>query len=134
MRHATILTLLFLAGCGDAGPVLVPLRGKVLQNGRPLTLAAGEHLIVRLFPDGEGADPGLTLDAVTNPDGTFSVPGPQGKGAPQGRYRFAVSLLGGEGPAAGRDRLKDAYSPAKTPFILSVAPGGPEVTLDLKGM
>lgn len=84
------LVLVAVVGCGDGGPPLVPVNGRVTLDGKPL---AGKT--VKFIPDastpGQGA--GANTDASGNyallavrPGATRDVPG-----APPGAYRVIVT-------------------------------------------
>jgi hypothetical protein len=76
-------------GCGDGGPVLVPVHGRVTLDGRPL---AGKT--VKFVPD--PGTPGLGAGATTNAEGAYTLlstkPGAtrDTPGTPAGAYRVVV--------------------------------------------
>jgi hypothetical protein len=88
----SLLLLAALAGC-DGGPQIVPLKGKVVYKGQPLTFGS-----VMLQPEG-----GQPATAVIEPDGTFvlSTHSP-GDGATVGQNRVRVTSYEGQAPDAKR--------------------------------
>src|ERR1700722_7928656 len=84
------------AGCGSNGRH--PVYGKVLYNGEP---AVGANVtFVR-----KGAAPGTdnqAIQGVVQDDGTFTLAGPAGKGAPPGDYVVLVEWKEGAGKVKGR--------------------------------
>ncbi len=74
-----------MVGCNDRGlPNMVPIRGKVLYNGRPV-----EHGIVKYVPVSEGN--GRVALGTIQPDGTFIMTTlKKGDGVQKGEYRIAV--------------------------------------------
>ncbi len=81
--------VLAAAGCGDGGPVLVPVHGRVTLDGKGL---AGKTL--RFVPD--PGTPGLGAGATTNAEGAYTListrPGATRDmpGTPAGAYRVVV--------------------------------------------
>jgi hypothetical protein len=106
------------AGCGSSGRH--PVSGKVLCNGQP---AVGASVtFVR-----KGADAGPDHEAaqgIVQDDGTFTLSGPGGKGAPPGEYIVLVEWKEGAGKLKGRspslnapDRLKKRYLDPNKPLL-----------------
>ncbi len=75
---------LALAGCGEGGPKLHPVRGKVTLDG-----AAVEGATVAFVPT--GSTPGSEATGRTGPDGTFELSSRTGKGAAAGTYKVVIS-------------------------------------------
>lgn len=75
---------LLVASCGDGGPTLYPVSGKVEFNGQP-----AEGATVVLHPaDPQAPKPSGTAGA----DGTFTLrTHPHGEGAPAGEYAVVVT-------------------------------------------
>src|SRR5262249_32488582 len=110
------LVAFLLAGCGPAKPVAYPISGQLLEKGQPPVVSQqglppgdpGVHMTFHLMNEGQQVD---AYDAVVNPtDGTYTVPGIDGRGVPPGKYRISVHF-----GAVGRpDRLREVFSPEKT--------------------
>jgi hypothetical protein len=87
---AALGLLLLAAGCGDGGPTLVPVHGRVTLDGKPL---AGKS--VRFHPD--PGTPGSGAGANTDADGNYTLlairPGATRDmpGVPAGAYRVVVT-------------------------------------------
>jgi hypothetical protein len=118
-----VLTGLAASGCGSGGAIRV--KGTVTNNGQPLSVSDKGMVQVIFIPD-DPEKAGDTYPANVNPDGTFEVPGKEGKGIPPGKYRVAVRQLD---PYPTKDKLKDKFSPEKTPIVRDVA--SREVNIDI---
>ena len=110
--------LMACAGCGSNGRY--PVSGKVLVNGEP---AVGATVT---FVRKGAADPlkEPTPQGVVADDGTFTLSGPGGDGAPPGEYAVLVEWKEGAGAKRGRapalsapDRLKKKYLDASNPLL-----------------
>ena len=151
--RALILVALGLTGCGDGGPSLVPITGKVTLDGKPLPFKS-----VRFVPDDK--TPGQGAGANTLADGTYSLiavrPGAVKDilGATPGAYRVIVTEpmfpidaklpeAKGDEPApalglpdprlAKRPLIPAAYgSLEKTPLRVEVPARGGVLDLELK--
>jgi hypothetical protein len=94
---ALLLAHLAVSGCGSSSNTIW-VTGKLQKGGATYTPPAGQKLEMTFYAmeviDETGkkltnAEPYL---ADLNPeDGTFSVPGAEGKGIPPGKYRVAIS-------------------------------------------
>lgn len=130
-----VLTAFLATGCGDGGPPLVSVHGKVTLDGKPLARKS-----VRFVP--EPGTPGVGAGANTGEDGSYTLlavrPGAtrDTPGVPPGKYRVVVSepvfpieasaapeADGSPAPAIG---LPDAR-PRKKPSI-PAAYGSPDTT------
>jgi hypothetical protein len=93
---AVIATSLCLSGCGDGRSVWVT--GKLVKGGAKYNPPEG-HLVTVTFvgielpnESGKVVQAEEAFQAVLDPDsGSFSVPGPEGRGIPPGKYRVAVT-------------------------------------------
>ncbi len=126
MRHLTVCaalgTMLTLAGCSGSEP-LVEVKGMVHRNGQPLHVqvlrsGAGGRVMV-LFHD---LDPGASslgpYGAIVKPDGSFSVPGPSGKGIPPGKYRVEITW---QDPfPMGADKLEGKFGQQNSPVEVTI--------------
>lgn len=147
-----LVILLPAAGCGDGGPVLVPVQGRVTLDGEPLWFKS-----VRFIP--EPGTPGVGAGANTAADGSYTLlavrPGATRDvyGVPPGKYRVVVaeplipiealppeSPDGTPAPAVGpldpgprkRPVIPARYSnPETTELRIEVPPGGGVIDLPL---
>lgn len=82
----TILLVLFFAicltGCGDKGPKLMPVSGRVTFQGKPVSVG-----MVRFSNPSAGID----MLADLQQDGVYSVRMAKGNGLPEGTYAVAVT-------------------------------------------
>src|SRR5262245_37425613 len=115
----TALPALLCASCGNSAG-LYPVSGTVLFQGQP---AAGATVT---FVRKGAADPyqEQTPQGVVQDDGTFTLIGPAGKGAPAGDYVVLVEWKEGAGAKRGRapalsapDRLKKRYLDPNRPLL-----------------
>jgi hypothetical protein len=107
------------SGCGNSAGIY-PVTGKVLYRGEPATGAT--VTFVR-----QGATDRFqehTPQGVVGDDGTFSLAGPLGSGAPPGEYAVLVEWKVGAGKIKGRspglnapDRLNRRYLDASRPLL-----------------
>ncbi len=110
--------LVVSAGCGSNG--LYPVSGKVLHDGEP---AVGATVtFVRKGVTDPLKEP--TPQGVVGEDGTFTLSGPGGDGAPPGEYVVLVEWKEGAGSKRGRapalsapDRLKKKYLDPNKPQL-----------------
>jgi hypothetical protein len=87
-----VLSASCLAGCGGGNGIWVT--GVLQKGGEKYTPPEGRKLALYFHPIGEGA-PGKPAGEVemaqyNESDGSFTVPGREGKGIPPGKYRIAV--------------------------------------------
>ncbi len=115
---AVAASALVCSSCGSSG--LYPVTGKVLVNGEP---AVGATVA---FLRKESADPFKESNpqGVVGEDGTFTLVGPGGDGAPPGEYVVLVEWKEGAGTKRGRapalnapDRLKKKYLDPNKPLL-----------------
>jgi hypothetical protein len=135
-------------GCGEPRNT-VWVTGKVLKGGNGY-VPPTDHIVNVTFIGLEIQDvSGKALSSsepfwaeVDQTNGTFSVPGPDGRGIPPGKYRVAVTQkltreafnAANPKPKKGVNREKDTlgnrFGPDTSPFVREVKTGG-EVTIDL---
>ncbi|MGE0609329.1 MAG: carboxypeptidase-like regulatory domain-containing protein [Pirellulales bacterium] len=82
------LALLLLAGCGDSGPKLTKVQGKVLCDGQPLANA-----LVTLLPTGSTDDDRRACTGTTSESGEYVLASSWGPGAVPGEYKVTVSQM-----------------------------------------
>jgi hypothetical protein len=125
-----------LAGCGPGGTIRVT--GALLKGGAPYKAPAGQTLNLTFYAlevtDAAGKTAKVNNEpyaAVVSPDdGTFSVPGPEGRGIPPGKYRIALvrkmkrEALEAEPAPRGKAALdrdtdlnKGAFGPERSPIV-----------------
>jgi hypothetical protein len=75
-----------LVGCGDSTSKLVPVVGKVMVNGQPLTTGTGN---VSFRPD-KGSATSQEPAGMIDEEGTYRLFTAGKEGAPLGRYRVLV--------------------------------------------
>jgi hypothetical protein len=111
---AAAAVLICLAGCGGNGIELVPIRGEVTYNGKPL--ARG---IVTYMPSTPGA--GRTANGPIQPDGTFVMTTQtRGDGVVLGDYNIVVYSYEEGGPKT-REEI-EAGGGANAPKLRSTIP------------
>jgi hypothetical protein len=85
-----LLALLFLTGCGEKGPGLVPVKGKITYGGGPWPNATGKVNFTPLEPAAGFPRLGGTADLAQ--DGSFTVKstGENKYGLVPGKYRINI--------------------------------------------
>lgn len=117
--------VLVTTGCGKTGPEMMPVSGKVTQNGNPVVEAK-----ILLHPQ-QQLPAGIPIPmAITDESGDFKVTSlSNGDGALPGQYRVTVELRaprksGDETIRDGRHLLPHRYSdPATSDLVREVIPG-----------
>ena len=112
-----------LVGCGQSGPKLEPVSGKILKDNKPMN-----NVAVSLVPEGSGVAAIGTADA----SGTIVVQTNGRAGAMQGKYKIGVTeptrpmteaaLKSGSPPPLSFDRKYE--SPQTSGFEFEVPSGG----------
>lgn len=107
---------LILGGCGDKGPDLVPVTGKLLDNqGKPVF--PGSIWFVVDGTTSSSTPVGLDASGMLQEDGSFTIRTyPHGEGAMVGRYRVTLSLGAGSSPKLAK------YAGTRTSTILVDVP------------
>lgn len=120
-----------IVGCGDNGPPLIPVQGKVFINGKPAT----EGGVTFRRVDNQM----LQLAGAIQPDGTYVMLHNRQQGAPQGQYTVTVLVTETAKKADGTyTGLPKAISnqkfsnPATTPFKVEVKEGNAAEAYDLQ--
>lgn len=130
----TMLCVL-VAGCGDAQPTLVPVRGRVTMQGAPV-----KEVIVNFAPTGDTAGSGAL--GATNEDGQFELTDVRGQlGAHPGDYRIHLYPAPLARPSDVPTHVVSAGSgggipaiyidPRNSPLTTNVPPTGGAVEVEL---
>ena len=112
-----------VVGCGSKGPVLYPVSGKVLVNGK-----APEHATVVFHPAGASGPDAVRPRGKVGADGSFTLTSYEtGDGAPAGEYRVTVELWlssgkADEGPSS---RLPARFAKPETSGLTATVAAGP---------
>jgi hypothetical protein len=126
----TGLTLcVFLSAC-SRGPRLVKVSGKLTNHDKPYQVAPAEmRPLITLVPlDKEGAYDKPPAEFNTS-DGTFTVPGRQRNGIPEGKYRIAIQL-NPPNPSAEIQHYNQLFTEQSSPIVRDIT-GPTELTIDL---
>lgn len=159
MLLATAVTCFIAVGC-DRGPKIVPVKGKVTLDGKPIPFKS-----VYFFPDRSAATQGNGAGGYTDADSNYYLISNAGgatsdqRGAQPGVYRVTVAepaipidensfttaaatAAAGDAPAAaivlsptkkGKAAVPSIYSnPTSTPLVVTVPEAGGELNLELK--
>ena len=121
------LFLVAVVGCGESGPELIPVNGKVTIKGKP----AG-NISLQFLPDVQEDAEGVWPSSIglSKPDGTFELRTSDNRlGAVAGRHRLIVVDIDEERPEQGKERTKpirldSRYAIAGT-ISVDVQPGKP---------
>jgi hypothetical protein len=126
--YSALVVFLLLAGCGTGGKPAVGVSGRILDHTRPYVAPAqnlppGDKGLRVTFINADAAQ----YPAVVDPtEGSFTVPGDEGRGIPPGTYRIAV----GVGAMGQPDLFKDAFSEQKSPLTVEISKSC-EVVVDI---
>jgi hypothetical protein len=146
-----IASLAGLPGCGGSSNA-VWVKGKLIKGGARYVPPQG-HVVAVTFvatelesPEGQVVRSSEPFDADYNDDdGTFVVPGREGRGIPPGKYRVAVTqkmlreafeaarprARPGQKPITREtDFLDDRFGPSSSPIVREIK-GPMEVVIDL---
>jgi len=125
---AALLTVII--GCGESGPELISVTGKVTLDGKPAT-EGGVMLI-------DADNPMSKLVGSIQSDGTYSVITQRKPGAPAGEYRVTVLVTetkkDADGNYTGLPRTLSNMqfsNPNTTPLKVEVREGAPAGAYDL---
>lgn len=125
-RAIVVFAALGLAGCGGGGSAKI--KGKVLENGQPVTVAGQASLVFSpVGPDGKAG--AKAYAAGLNSDGTFELVASGGE-VPPGDYVVSFEFSGGKGSAespAGLAKYRATFKNVKQ----TLAPGANDLTFDL---
>lgn len=114
-RLALLFTALTVLGCGESGPKLVPLNGKVVLRSEPVSAGS-----VYLHPDAANEFQSDTPGSLLELDGSFNIKTfPFGDGVPVGRYKVTLSP-----DLAVRLKVPEYSNPITTPWQVEVGPEG----------
>lgn len=119
LRWLPLLLALAVLGCA---PGKVKVTGKVLHNGKPLSVSKTGYVQVKLIPAVEPGQPYTSLPTRAADDGTFEFPAVM-----PGRYRIAVEQFD---PTPQQDKLQGKFSEKATPLVRTINGSAP-LTLDL---
>jgi hypothetical protein len=119
-----LIALPVLSSCGSENPY-IPVTGKILLNGQPLAVPAKQGpdlgaIRIEFLPN---STTGTRLEpetALYDPqDGSFFVPGRDGRGLLPGQYKIAVSQLRTIAEPRS-DQLQGKFSASRTPLQCEV--------------
>ena len=153
LAFTLLVTSLASFGCGSSNEVWIT--GTLLKGGTKFTPPAGRQVGISFYlvssqdkndADAHAGDP-YQAD-YNESDGTFSVPGREGRGIPPGKYRVAISqkmtreafdklhkstkIKPGTDPAVTRDTdfFSASYGPSTSPITREFTSSA-KVTIDL---
>src|SRR5262245_39133794 len=101
-----LLGLLLVSTLTGCGAKTARVSGRVVENDQPFQAQAGEQVSIVFSCQ----DPSIVMPVSVQPDGTFTVYGPDGDGLPPGKYKVGI-LSDTEGPGGGtsvkKKRVRD---------------------------
>lgn len=112
---AALVAVLFVTGCGPSIPDIVPAKGNITFNGKPLY-----NVEVRFVPTQDGLDGNMIASGLSDKEGNFvmKLPGKSESGCCVGEAK--VLILEGEMPDEIRGDESDQM--AATKFLKSLGP------------
>ena len=125
-----VVAVVALAGCGQGGPKLYPVSGKVLVGDAP-----PEYATVVFHPVGDAGPDAVKPRGTVGPDGTYTLTThTAGDGAPAGEYAVTVewwlsgAKKGADPDSPAQNRLPVRYAdPTQSKLTATVGPGPTEV-------
>jgi hypothetical protein len=126
---AVCIAAVVVVGCTSGDPNKgVTVRGRVVQNGRPLKFLPNEDVSIGFSAaDAASGSGGFGASAGVNAaDGTFTVTGRNNTGVPPGRYRVSMSSQVGYGNV---DRFEKLFDGKKPPLIVEISSGGAQAVV-----
>ena len=128
-----IVLLTAFVGCGQGGPKLEPVSGKILKDGTAMT-----NVSVALVPEGAG----IAAIGSADSSGTIVVQTNGRSGAMQGKYKIGVTeptrpmtpqaLASGSPPPLSFDRKYESPQPSGFEFEVPAGGGKFEFTVTAK--
>ncbi|GAC1450731.1 MAG: hypothetical protein NVSMB9_35370 [Isosphaeraceae bacterium] len=152
-HYYAVFLLVAAGGCGDADNT-VWVTGKLLKGGAPYFAPRGQFVDVTFVgleikdPTGKATPGGEPFQAdLDDNDGSFSVPGKEGRGILPGKYRIVITqrmtrvAFDASNPKQGHgharrgnhretDMLANRYGPDTSPILREVKKNG-ELIIDL---
>ncbi|MFO0881468.1 MAG: hypothetical protein U0840_29560 [Gemmataceae bacterium] len=121
-----VTALCSLPAC-QSGVSKVKVTGKLTKGGKPLEVKAMVGKVVLMLEpvDAKGGEEYAVLQA----DGSFTVPGPDKRGIPPGKYRLVIQQFDEFGRTP--DKLGGAYERGKSPLIRDITPQSAFLEIDL---
>ena len=132
MRFLSLaLFVLVLPACSNPGPPPVQVSGKVSFNQQPIKVTEGITIIFHSKLEGGKSGDTYPASQPIGEDGSFTVPGKDGKGIPAGKYKIEVQQMTGKPAAvAQRDKINEMFAKDKTQIVWEVT-SETTVNLDL---
>jgi hypothetical protein len=124
-----LFLLALAAGCSTSEKRVLA-KGKILNGGVPLKVDPKMGVTIMLAPDMEKGKNTTSYPANFNrDDATFAVPGPDGRGIPEGKYRISILLMSLK-PTEWMDETNDQFSAGNTRIQRTVV-GDEPIIIDL---
>ena len=126
--------LLALSACGESGPPKSVVKGTITNAGKVIPIKiteskSGEFLRVWL----KEANPGKLTDSynaiIKFEDGTFTIPGGDGRGVPAGKYKVFIEW--NDNFPMGKDLLKGRFSEANSKILRDIPPPNGVLNIDV---
>ncbi|MEZ6064556.1 MAG: hypothetical protein R3B90_02350 [Planctomycetaceae bacterium] len=123
IRPGALVALALLVGCGESRPGIVPIKGQVMIDGKPLT-----HGFIQVLP----AD-ARPASAKIGPDGRFTLSTfGEDDGCVPGTHPVTVVATESIDATSTKWHAPKAYAdPATTNLKVNIAPGHEEITINL---
>jgi hypothetical protein len=124
MRRSASLVALFALLIGGCGESMATVKGKVVEDGKPMRFESNQAAIQLTLVDQDGKlDNKHSYTAVVNDDGSFEVVASGGE-LVLGNYQVAVLLRGG-------DPKYKVLAPPDSPLRRELKSGKNEIIVDL---
>jgi len=132
-----LFTLLGLAaaatlGCGcTSSSKLVKAKGQLTIKGQPLKVDPKAGVTIAFIPVVEkGGDSTRLIASFVREDSTFTVPGTDGNGIPEGKYRISIDLMVMP-PTQEVQRINEMFNSKDTKIVRDVKSGDETIVIDV---
>jgi hypothetical protein len=117
----TILILCTVLPSCSSGPKVVKVTGKLQRNDQPLKVDSKGSVTVVFTPIFEGRK--KTFDTYTgiyrSESPTFEIPGPDGNGIPEGKYKISLLAMVPQ-PTAEIHDINERFNAQNTPIVREI--------------
>lgn len=117
-------------GCSSSAKVVLA-KGQLVSKGQPYRGNPKGSVTIVFTPETDGGENFSTYPATfQRDDATFTVPGTDGRGIPEGKYRIAINQLAIPMPAE-ITRMNEQFSTQKTGIVREVKSADETIVIDL---
>jgi hypothetical protein len=116
----TLLMLCFVLPSCSSGPNVVKVTGKLQMNEQPLKVDPKGSVTVVFTPVVEQGKTYDTYSGIYHTESpTFEIPGPDGRGIPEGKYKISLMAMVPQ-PTAEIHDINERFNAKNTPIVREV--------------